>query len=84
MPAIAVNEIQNNGVKQIAELMQTFSPAQQKKIQQKIVEELNYLLLMKEAKRLDNSVIENNITMEEIVAETKAARKENDKKNAGK
>ncbi len=81
--AVAVKQT-GNGFEQIVNLIQKFPVAQQKKIKQKIMEELNYLALMNEAKRLNDSVIENNITMEEIVAETKAARKERDKKNAKK
>ena len=45
-------------------------------------EETRWQLNLIDAKRLDASVIPNEITMEEIVAETKAMRKERRERNA--
>ena len=50
--------------------------------QEQLIKEVNRMLRWNTIKDLENSVKPNNITMEEIVAETKAARKERDEKSA--
>ena len=74
MPAIASQNIK-------LEITQSIDFLTEKQ-QKQLMKEVKNMLITNQAKKLQGSVKPNNITMEEIVAETKAARKERDEKNA--
>ncbi len=78
--AVAVKQKRNNIAEQIMSLINSLTLKQQKEL----MEEVNRMARLNRINDLNNSIAPNNITMEEIVAETKAARKERDKKNAKK
>ncbi len=77
-----MEEIMRKTQKKTLEEIMKFAQLLSAKQQEEALKQMRKMYLTNLARLSDESIVPNDITMEEIVAETKAAREERSKKNA--